>query len=75
MIPGTLLSDLDAGQPEVVQRGSPWYEKNRLVVVLVNCIKNLNNVDCNFQLIPYNLLCTGHCSALISDTMIMATNE
>ena len=22
---------LDAGQPEVVQRGSPWYKKNLLV--------------------------------------------
>ena len=27
------FTNLDAGQPEVVQRGSPWYEKNVLVLL------------------------------------------
>ena len=28
--------NLDAGQPEVVQRGSPWYEKRNLLELAQN---------------------------------------
>ena len=62
--------------PKLSSEVHPGTKKIRLVVVSVNCIINLNNFDCNFQLIPYNLLFTGHYSTLTStDTVIMATNE